>query len=80
MTVHERLSRIFQLQFGVVVSPGGDMVAADHGDWDSLAHINLILAVEQEFRVALSPEEAGGVMSFRAMAALVESKMGDAVG
>ena len=74
MTVHERLARIFQLQFGVSVPSDGDIAADTDGAWDSLAHINLILAVEQEFGVVLSPEEAGRATSFRAMRALVESK------
>lgn len=74
MTVHERLARIFQLQLGVTVPPDGDMAADAEGGWDSLAHINLILAVEQEFGVVLSPEEAGKATSFRAMRALIESR------
>ena len=74
MTVHDRLARIFQLQFGVSVPSDGDIAADTDGAWDSLAHINLILAVEQEFGVMLSPEEAGRATSFRAMRALVESK------
>lgn len=74
MTVHDRLARIFQLQFGVLVPPDGDMGAETDGGWDSLAHINLILAVEQEFGVVLSPEEAGKASSFRAMRTLIESR------
>lgn len=74
MTVHDRLARIFQLQFGVMVPPDGDLGAETDGAWDSLAHINLILAVEQEFGVVLSPEEAGKATSFLGMKALIESK------
>lgn len=74
MTVHDRLARIFQLQFGVMVPPDGDVGAETNDAWDSLAHINLILAVEQEFGVVLSPEEAGKAMSFGAMRALIESR------
>ena len=75
MTVHERLARIFQLQFGVNVPRDGDMGAETDGAWDSLAHINLILAVEQEFGVVLSPEEAGKATSFQTMRTLIESRM-----
>lgn len=74
MTVHDRLARIFQLQFGVMVPPDGDIDAETDGAWDSLAHINLILSVEQEFGVVLSPEDAGKATSFRAMRALIESR------
>ncbi|MDE0651461.1 MAG: acyl carrier protein, partial [Gammaproteobacteria bacterium] len=63
MTVHDRLARIFQLQFGVMVPPDGDMGAETDGAWDSLAHINLILAVEPEVGVVLCPEAAGRATS-----------------
>ena len=39
-----------------------------------MAHINLILAVEQEFRVALSPEEAAEAITFDEFLAIVERK------
>lgn len=45
-----------------------------HGGWDSIAHLNLILAVEQEFRFMMTPEEATAVRSFGDMAKLVESR------
>ena len=45
-----------------------------HGGWDSIAHLNLILAVEQEFRFMMTPEEAAAVRSFREMRDLVESR------
>ena len=76
MTVHDRLATIFQRQFGVVVSPDGDLApGAEGAAWDSLAHINLILTVEQEFGVMLSPEDAGKATSFRAMKSLIDSML-----
>lgn len=45
-----------------------------HGGWDSIAHLNLILAVEQEFRFMMTPEEATAVRSFGDMVKLVESR------
>ena len=45
-----------------------------HGGWDSSAHINLILAVEQEFRIMLTPEEATQAVSFGGMLELVNRK------
>lgn len=43
--------------------------------WDSVAHISLILAVEQEFRIALTPEEASLVGSFSDMLDVVAGKL-----
>lgn len=45
-----------------------------HGGWDSIAHLNLILAVEQEFGFMMTPEEATAVRSFSDMLDLVESR------
>lgn len=50
-------------------------VAADtHEEWDSMAHLNLVLAVEQEFRITLTPEEIASACSFEAMLNLVRRK------
>lgn len=42
--------------------------------WDSMAHISIILAVEQRFRVQLTPEEAMMADSLDQLRAVVESK------
>ena len=46
-----------------------------HGEWDSITHINLVLAVEQEFRVTFSPKEVAAATSFPAMLALVRHRI-----
>ena len=43
-------------------------------NWDSMAHIFLILSVEQEFRISFTPEEAARITSFAEMEDLVERK------
>lgn len=71
----ERLQRVFRQ---VLSLPGEADVrglsAGEADSWDSIAHINLILAVEQEFGVGLTADEASGALSFREMLRLVESK------
>ena len=44
------------------------------GKWDSLAHINLMLAVEQEFGIMLSPDEMQTMTSYEGMAAVLSGK------
>ncbi len=68
------LERIFRSVFKV--EPGTEvasMSVESHG-WDSIAHLNLILAVEQEFRIMLTPEEAAEAQSFNAMLRLVDRR------
>lgn len=69
------LERIFRSV--LKVAPETDvraLSAESHGGWDSIAHLNLILAVEQEFGFMMTPEEATAVRSFPDMLDLVESR------
>jgi acyl carrier protein len=56
------LDRIYQLVSDVFGVPVGAITTDSSSDtietWDSLSHINLILAIESEFGISLSPEEA----------------------
>ena len=68
----DRLVTIFQRQFG---SAEGEAVAAgEHAGWDSIALINLILAIEQEFGIVFTPEEAAIATSFQGVLDLVVKK------
>ena len=42
--------------------------------WDSLQHLNLVLALEQEFHVQFTPEEIEQILSVELAAALVDEK------
>ena len=43
--------------------------------WDSFQHLNLILALEQEFGMKFIPEEAEEMTNFGAIAAVIEEKL-----
>ena len=45
------------------------------GTWDSMHHLNLVLALEQEFGVQFSPEEIEQLLSVELIVALVAEKM-----
>ena len=34
-------------------------------NWDSLRHMNLVLALEEEFKVTISDEDAGNITSYK---------------
>jgi acyl carrier protein len=44
-------------------------------NWDSIQHLNLVLAVEEKFGVQLSPEEIEEMKNVGETAKLVESKL-----
>lgn len=43
--------------------------------WDSMQHLNLVLAIEEKFGLQLSPEEIEEMTSVGAVAAIVEKKL-----
>ncbi len=71
----EALERIFRSVLSVPPATDIRLVSSDsHGGWDSISHLNLILAVEQEFGFMMTPEEATEARSFPRMLELVESR------
>lgn len=42
--------------------------------WDSLVHVNIVLAVEQQFDVQFQPEEILEMLSIELIAMLIEEK------
>jgi len=43
--------------------------------WDSIQHLNLVLALEEKFSVQLSPEEIEQITNIGETAKLIESKL-----
>jgi acyl carrier protein len=63
MTTIEKLTAIFRVVFdNDEISLRPEMTANDVDGWDSLSHVNLILAVEKGFRIRFTQKE---VRSFR---------------
>ena len=44
--------------------------------WDSIQHLNLVLALEQEFGAQFDPDEIEELLSVELMVALIEEKVG----
>jgi len=55
----------------VPASGSRDTIAA----WDSMAHVNLVLALEQNFDIQFKPEEMLEMLSIELTAMLVEEKL-----
>ena len=43
--------------------------------WDSIQHLNIVLALEDEFNVQITPEDAEKATNIGGMVGLVESKL-----
>jgi acyl carrier protein len=73
--LRSRMTRTFRDVFGepdLVISDG--MTAEDVDQWDSLSHINLIVALEREFRVKFTTGEVTKLKNVGDLVALIQSK------
>lgn len=74
----ERKERVLQVVsdvFGVPVENLDEEASPDTIDeWNSLKHINLILALEAEFATSISPEEAMEMLSIGLVCMILEEK------
>ena len=60
----DKLIRIFSRMFGLEATDVSDEASVHTIEgWDSLKHINLMLAIEEEFGVSLTPEEVETMIS-----------------
>lgn len=46
-------------------------------EWDSMAQLNLVLELEDEFGISLEPEEIGEMTSFEIVCRTIKDKLAD---
>lgn len=77
MTTDDRLNRVFRDVFADdSISIEDATTAEDIEGWDSLAHINLLFSIEDEFSVKLPDEEFAGAGSVGEIKRLLEEHVG----
>ncbi len=75
--VYERLNNVFRDVFddeSIVVKP--ETTSKDIEDWDSLEHINLIVAVENEFGIKFNMGEVTTMKNVEEMVDIILSRVG----
>ena len=55
-----------------VASIGSDASMDTIPNWDSLRHMNLVLALEEEFKVSIPDEDAGNITSYQLIKLVLE--------
>jgi acyl carrier protein len=71
----DRVQRIFADVFQIPIDDVKPESSPDTiPNWDSLQHLNLVLALEQEFQVQFSPEEIEQLLSVEFVTMLLEEK------
>ena len=51
-----------------------DFSKNDTDKWDSFTHLDLIVKLEQEFKISFSPEEIGSIESYNDIKKIIKSK------
>ena len=73
--MEQKIKKVMGSVFGVAISEISDLTSPDTiGTWDSLQHINFVLALEEELGVSFSDEEVGELVSFPRIVEIVSSK------
>jgi acyl carrier protein len=73
--IFQRVQRIAAAVFSVPIAQISAESSADTIEtWDSLQHLNFVLAVEQEFGVQFTPEEIEKLISVNMVIEMLEAK------
>lgn len=74
------LNEVRQIAADVLKQPAAGLPIEANRDtvpgWDSVAHVNIVLALEQHFDQQFSPEEMLEMLSIELIAMLIEEKRG----
>ena len=71
----DRLSIILSQVFGVSADSIKDESSPDTvASWDSMSHINMVLALESEFGISLTPEDAMEMLSVKLIRMILAEK------
>ena len=74
--IFERVNKVFQTVFDdETISVNENTTSNDIEDWDSLEHISLIVAIEQEFNIKFSMGEVSNMKNVGEMVKIITSKM-----
>jgi acyl carrier protein len=75
MTIDERIANVIAVVFALPQSEINEHFTHDSTDkWTSLAHLTLILALEEEFHTTFSDQEAVEMLSFKLIRVTLQDK------
>ena len=76
MNIEERLNRVFKTVFdneSIEINP--ELTADDVDEWDSLSHINLMIAIELEFGIEFDQSEIQNFANVGELMTSIEEKL-----
>ncbi|MBQ6841382.1 MAG: acyl carrier protein [Bacilli bacterium] len=74
--IFERVNNVFRDVFDdETITVNENTTSSDIEDWDSLEHINLIVAIENEFGIKFGMNEVTGMKNVGEMVKIIKDKM-----
>ena len=74
--IDDRLRAVMSVVFGVPLDQiNQDSDAESVENWDSLGHLNLMIALENEFGIEFTPEEFANLTQFALVKEIVKEKL-----
>ncbi len=74
----ERIKKVLASIFLVEISGIGDDASPETvEEWDSLKHMNIVLALEEEFDVQFEDDEIVDMMSYKDIRSIIKRKLND---
>jgi acyl carrier protein len=71
-TTRERIAAILGEVLHEAIKPDEEYTRSQSGSWDSLNHLRIILAFEEEFGVSLEPSDVIGIRSLSDLVRIAE--------
>jgi acyl carrier protein len=76
MNVESSLKAVMSVVLGIPADTIGDDTSMDTvNSWDSLKHMNLVLAIEDEFDVSIPDEDAAHITSYPLIKIVLSEQM-----
>jgi acyl carrier protein len=70
-----RILQILSNVFEVDISTLNENSSIDNiENWDSIRHLNLILALEEEFKISIPDEEVGNLVNFKLIELIINEQ------
>lgn len=69
----ERARQVLETTLGVTIPPGADLRRDQEPKWDSLKHVVLIFAIEDEFDIQLDEEQMAAIDSLSAILKAIDA-------
>lgn len=72
LAIQQIMANIFEIQLAQITT---ESTQDNIGTWDSLKHIDLIVALEEEFNIYFPVEEIGNLLTFKLIAIIVKEQL-----